>query len=163
MNIIGKKANIRQENNIPYEITINPEGKDLVEGSDELTLVDEMVYNTNSSKVKMSLVPGSFKVTNANTGEKLSTDQYSMKYEEVMDDSKGTCTNRMTITIPDKTPLKIEYEYNASGETGTSTGNIQNTATLTGIAGDNKDSSYVNGFEITKSSAGVVAMWTYPL
>ena len=155
--IIGKKANIRQENNIPYEITINPEGKDLVEGSDELTLVDEMVYNTNSSKVKMSLVPGSFKVTNANTGEKLSTDQYSMKYEEVMDDSKGTCTNRMTITIPDKTPLKIEYEYNASGETGTSTGNIQNTATLTGIAGDNKDSSYVNGFEITKSSAGVVA------
>lgn len=153
--IIGKKAATRKGNNIPYEITINPEGKDLVEESGQLTLTDELVYNTNNSKVKMSLVPGSFKVIDARTNQELSSNQYSMTYEEVKDDSKGTCTNKMTITIPDETPLIIKYEYNASGEKDTWTGEIRNTATLMGIAGDSKTSNQVASYQITSSSAGV--------
>lgn len=159
--VIGKKALERAGNNIPYEITINPEGKDLVRDAKELTLIDEMVYERrNSSKLKISLIPGTFKIQNANTGESIPDSQYSMKYEEESNlinqwDEQTKCTNRMTITLPDSTPIKISYTYHVSGVSGQDTQKITNTATLTGVAGGSKDSSTIESFKIANSSSGV--------
>lgn len=160
--VVGKHALEREGNNIPYEITINPEGKDLVRDAKELTLTDEMVYEWyNSSKLKISLIPGSFKIQNANTGESIPDSQYSMKYEEESNlinqwnDGQTKCTNRMTITLPDSTPIKISYTYHVSGVSGQDTKKIINTATLTGVAGGSKDSSTIESFKIANSSSGV--------
>lgn len=160
--VVGKHALEREGNNIPYEITINPEGKDLVRDAKELTLTDEMVYEWyNSSKLKISLIPGSFKIQNANTGESIPDSQYSMKYEEESNlinqwnDGQTKCTNRMTITLPDSTPIKISYTYHVSGVSGQDTQKIINTATLTGVAGGSKDSSTIESFKIANSSSGV--------
>lgn len=148
-------------NVIPYSIVINPDGADLLEGADTLTLKDVMSYSYSTSSVKnISLVPGSVKFykydkATQKKGEEI-TDGCSYVYSQKTD-TEGTnitATNTLTMTIPDSQALLIEYKYKVNGAVGEAQWNIVNTASLEGIAEGDNSSGTTTGIKIQESSAG---------
>lgn len=157
-----------KNNTINYTLTINPYGADLIEGSATIKLTDTLIYGnwySNGEKQKpafVTLVPGSVKVykvdENGNKIE-LSSSEYSYLYTEVQDETQtydwGTgynTTNTLTITLPDSTPLIVEYAYRVSGNAGAST-TLDNSAVLEGLSGDEYKISKQTMCEVVESSA----------
>lgn len=73
----------------PFEIILNENGTDLLQGSDKIQLIDEMCDI-------LILDPSSIKIVNTKTGEEV---EVKAQYEN----------NRLTLIIPDDQPLKITY------------------------------------------------------
>lgn len=107
-----------------YSVVLNPEGKDLVEGKDTLTLTDTLGYRTFPSNtatlIETSLFPNSVKLYKASYNE--SGDL--VKGEEIKDwtwkvetktteiwDSGLLHQSVITATVPDSTPMIFEYAY----------------------------------------------------
>lgn len=154
--------NAEFENNIiPYSIVVNKEGKDLLEGSDTLTLKDVVKYQYYGEQyaLSMSLVPDSVHIYNLNTdgtkGEELSLKEFKYTFvTESTNNDSGTITNIYTLSIdvPDSKPLIVEYKYKVN--TNMESANINNIVSLEG----NIDSSYESKdnlwIKISESSAG---------
>ncbi len=77
----------------PFVIYVNSLGEDLVQGSDKITVVDEM---SESLKLEVS----SIVIKNTKTDEVLPSDQYTIATEG----------QTLKITIPDNLPLEIKYD-----------------------------------------------------
>ena len=110
-----------------YTVTINPEGKDLVDNCETLTLTDELTYKirtwTNADvSWQVHVVPGSVKLYYATLqdngtykiGDKV--DDWSWKYEEApMYYSNSTyydsIKNLITASVPDGQTLIMKYSY----------------------------------------------------
>ena len=113
-----------------YSIILNPEGKELVEGADTLTLVDKMTYTNQVNlyypisatySISADLIQSSVKlyyaVLNEGTGEwekGEAVSGWSWTYETNLV-NQYTVDNTITATdIPDGMPLMFEYEYRVS-------------------------------------------------
>ncbi len=126
--ILSKKYTWNNTDHIlNYTVTINPEGKDLVENCDTLTLTDELTYKirtwTNGDvSWQVHIVPGSVKLYNAElkdngtyqTGEKIT--EWSWKYDESPmcqpnSDYYDTIKNTITASIPDEKTMILKYSY----------------------------------------------------
>ncbi len=133
---------------IDYSLVVNPEGKNLVEGSDEIILTDELSYEWNPwDLLLVTYARGSLKVYNMNAdgtkGTELSTDEYSFVYTESENGmtQKSTATRTLQITLPDGKPLIVEYTYLTSRQDGAVnkwSGVVSNKASLEGYS-ENKD------------------------
>lgn len=119
-----------------YTIVLNPEGKDLVDGSDTLTLVDTMTYtnqiwlgwnsawdSTIAYSIDASLMQSTVKLSKAVkngdnwvAGEAINN--WSWTYEAKTGENnwdQNKATNTITGNgIPDKTPLLLQYSYRVS-------------------------------------------------
>lgn len=84
----------------PFKITVNENGTDLVQESDEIRLVDEMCEY-------LILDPSSIHVVHTVTGEEAS-------YSSQLDTEK----NILTLTLPDDQPLTITYEASINAAPG---------------------------------------------
>ncbi|WP_051638691.1 SpaA isopeptide-forming pilin-related protein [Butyrivibrio sp. NC2002] len=133
-------------NVVGYAIDINPNGDDLLNGSDVLELKDTLTAKS-SSEFAAHLVIDSLEVVEItkddqgnevenilNNGDySYTTDSYiteaeeSQKYNEIF---------TITLKIPDKKHLRIRYRYSFSGEKDV-TISISNKAELSGIAVEN--------------------------
>lgn len=109
-----------------YTVLLNPEGADLVEGSDFLSLTDVLKYNsivfswnpsTGAQKnvnVTISLEQSSVRLTDTSTEEKIT---WAWTYTSAPNpDWTDEIFNTITGTVPDSTPLKLEYTYVVSSD-----------------------------------------------
>lgn len=173
-----------------YTIILNPEGKELADGSDTLTLVDTMSYTNQvdlyypvqgTYSVNASLLQSSVKLYKAEmneTGEWVpDLDQeisnWNWTYEEKTgqndwDAHNVTSTIRAT-GIPDRTPLVLKYSYRVTsnapdkqGENTVTFGLIfKNKAELEGTSYSNEFISSNAKWELSTSSAGVTTDKSY--
>ena len=104
-------------NMIKYLLDINTSGEDLLEGSDTITLVDELSYWDDNNKMNVSLLPGSVKVyhwvpdAEGNRGDELDPSEFTFGYHEEPGGGGKQAVRTLTIELPDSTPLVVEYTY----------------------------------------------------
>jgi LPXTG-motif cell wall-anchored protein len=157
-NVIDKNGTWNNKSKIlSYSVEANPYGEDLVSETATLELVDELTYVQDGS-ITASLMMDSVKLYYATLSEdeegnpilekgaSVDSLNWSWKIEETQRDSaSGTlAVKTITVTIPDSTPVILEYNYQV---TKTDDGNldIQNSANIQGteyeadVSGSDKD------------------------
>ena len=125
-NVIKKSGEqVANSNRIKYTIFVNESAVALKNGTDFLELVDTM-------DAKCTLVPSTLKVYERVNGGwvALSQKDYSSKMEQVSD--KTGVRTKLTLNVPDKKYLKVEYEVIPTGNPGEGV-SLSNTAELTGV------------------------------
>ena len=125
-NVIKKSGEqVANSNCIKYTIFVNESAVALKNGTDFLELVDTM-------DAKCTLVPSTLKVYERVNGGwvALSQKDYSSKMEQVSD--KTGVRTKLTLNVPDKKYLKVEYEVIPTGNPGEEA-SLSNTAELTGV------------------------------
>ena len=156
-NDVIQKASSGIDNNniIPYSITINAKGEDLLKDAETLTLKDTVAL-TNSG-IKLSLVPNSVEVYYRNPdgseGTKLSAAECPYTY--TAEENVNPMLYKLSIQIPDEKPLIVKYKYKASGAIGANVSGVLNTAMLEGVSEDTGKSETKVDIKITES--GVTA------
>lgn len=125
-NVLQKTGEqVANSNRIKYTIFVNESAVDLKKDSDYLELVDIM-------DAKCTLVTDSVKVYQYNGAgwSLLGSDKCPVSAETIKDQS-GVST-KMTLRVPDKEYLKVEYEVIPAGNAG-DTVSLSNKALLTGV------------------------------
>ncbi|WP_373575416.1 Spy0128 family protein [Collinsella aerofaciens] len=119
-------SQVANSNRIKYTILVNESALDLKNDSDFLELVDVM-------DAQCALVPSSVKVyQHKDEGwNLLGSDEYTVGAETIKDDSGAACT-KMTLSVPDGSHLKVQYEVIPAGNAG-ETVSLTNKASLTGV------------------------------
>lgn len=141
-NVLQKTgAQIDNSNRIKYTIFVNESAVDLKKDSDYLELLDTM-------DAKCTLVTDSVKVYQYNgTGwSLLDSDKYPVGAETI-EDEKGAVRTRMTLKVPDKEYLKVEYEVIPAGN-AKDTVFLSNTASLSGVFDGN--AKHENNWELKR-------------
>lgn len=109
-NVLQKTGDqVSNSNRIKYTILVNESAVNLKSDSDFLELVDVM-------DVKCTLVTDSVNVSQYDgTGwSLLGSDKYTAGAETIRDENGAACT-KMTLRVPDKEYLKVEYEVIPAG------------------------------------------------
>lgn len=174
-----------------YTVILNPEGKDLVDGADTLTLVDTMTYtnqvwlqwpfdNSIAYSINAALIQSSVKLYNAVWDEEQgkwvageAVTDWSWTYEAKTgeyDWNKNNATNTITATgIPDGTPLMLQYSYRITcnvpdeidGQETSFSLSFSNTAKLEGTDYSGDHTSSDSKWEHSSDSAGVTTDKSY--
>lgn len=127
---------------VKYTLTINPAAKDLDPASTTVTLTD--ILTVQHASVQASLDIFSVKLYNADTNQEISKYEYSYTQPVLGKDGNGYPTYTTTFTLPDSTPLVLEYEYVTNA---TANINLSNEAKISGGSASVKD------FELIKVGA----------
>lgn len=126
-NVLQKTgAQVDNSNRIKYTIFVNESAVNFKSDDDFLELVDVM-------DAKCTLVTDSVKVSQYDgTGWKLlGSDKCPVSARTIEDENGAACT-KMTLRVPDKEYLKVEYEVIPAGNEG-ETVSLSNKASLTGV------------------------------
>ena len=146
-NVITKTGNqVENNNRIKYTILVNESAVALKSGTDFLELVDTM-------DAECTLVPSTLKVYERVNGawSLLADTDYSSKMEQVKDESASR--TKLTLNVPDKKYLKVEYEVIPSGNPGEKAP-LSNTAELTGVTEGTATDEHVWTIQSASASAG---------
>lgn len=161
---------------LEYSMLLNPDGMDLLPNSDTLTLTDELSYYVGnaSEKFDVSLLPGSVVLYRAvqnedgtwSRGEPVTDWSWSVATRTEYDGTQFYST--ITATIPDVTPLILEYAYTVWVPEGSSFGDgnstyygMYNKATLSGISGGSDETKFDVKWKDSETSAGITADRAY--
>ena len=160
---------------LEYSILLNPDGMDLLPDSDTLTLTDELSYYVGNptQRFDVALLPGSVVLYQAVQNE----DGTWSRGEPVANWSWSVATrtesgtqqySTLTATVPDGTPLILEYAYTVWVPEGSSFDNgsstyygIYNKATLSGVSGGNDETGFNIEWRDSETSAGITADRAY--
>ena len=126
-NVLQKTGDqVASSNRIKYTILVNESAVNLKSDSDYLELFDIM-------DAKCTLVTDSVSVSQYDgTGWKLlGSDECPVSARTIEDENGAACT-KMTLRVPDKEYLKVEYEVIPAGNEG-ETVSLSNKASLTGV------------------------------
>ena len=141
------------DNLVPYSIVVNPNGLDLDEDSDTVTLEDDFTYQfQDSSPVEFSLKEVKVYDYDAQTGTKgseLPSSDYTVTPDSTADGDKRT--NHLKLTVPDARALVVEYSYKAVGNDGAQV-TVSNNVSLNG------KTSGVNGVSVKVASSRADAL-----
>lgn len=143
-NVLQKTGDqVANSNRIKYTILVNESAVNLKSDSDFLELVDVM-------DAKCTLVTDSVNVSQYDgMGWKLlGSDKCPVSARAIEDENGAACT-KMTLRVPDKEYLKVEYEVIPAGNEG-ETVSLSNTASLAGVFDGN--AKHENNWEIRKAS-----------
>ncbi len=177
-----KKEASSENNRITYQLKINQNGEDLVEGTDTLTLTDILTVDAtvkdnqaHQYEVRYKLNPDSLKIYELNPdgtkGNQLNPSDYPYTYAETIhptDPNKHLHTIKMT--VDDEKPLLVEYTYiayvddNYQGNDGNKIyPNVSNEASLDGVVNTSNENKKDIQFELVKSeaSAGTTSVTVY--
>lgn len=135
----------KNDSRVKYTLTINPAAKDLDPASTTVTLTD--ILTVQHASVQASLDIFSVKLYNADTNQEISKYEYSYTQPVLGKDGNGYPTYTTTFTLPDSTPLVLEYEYVTNA---TANINLSNEAKISGGSASVKD------FELTKVGASSI-------
>ena len=144
---------VEELNHVRYTIVVNPEGADIAPDADTVTLSDVM-------DAKGTFLPGSLKITNDATPGADATLDVPVQLDDVTDDD-GNPTQKLTITLPDATPVRVVYDVMPSGKPGDKV-NLKNVASLEGQEGASSTSEreweVFNAQAGTSGTAGAIAL-----
>lgn len=132
----------KKDSRVKYTLTINPAAKDLDSSSTTVTLTD--ILTVQHASVQASLDIFSVKLYNADTKQEISKNEYSYTLPVLGTNGSGYPTYTTTFTLPDSTPLVLEYEYVTDA---TSNISLSNEAKISGGSASIKD------FELEKVGA----------
>ena len=136
---VGEQVNGKKQ--VKYTLTINPTATKLNPSGTTITLTD--VLHVKSSGVHATLNRSSVKLTNTDTGEEVPKADYGFTPPEIRYDTKGEPYYTTVFTLPDQTPLKLEYVYETDA---TAAVDLKNTATICGKSDEeNVTQSWVDG------------------
>ncbi|MBJ7541713.1 hypothetical protein JG537_08325 [Streptococcus sp. SL1232] len=137
---------------LSYSLDINPEGADLVEGSDEITLTDTM--HNWSNEVSEYLIQDSVKLYYAD-GTEVPASEWSWKVTST-DDGWGNHYHTLVVTLKDSTPYILEYSYQLTkaNEDNAAYYYPHNTATLEGVANGSDSTTTTVHWQRTGTSSG---------
>lgn len=163
---LSKSHGNPEDNIVPYSIVVNPDGRDLLEGSDVLTLVDTVKVDTkyNAANTTLNLVPNSVHVYELNAdgtkGAQIDPIKvpYTIKITEEGDEYNPFTYYVMRMTLPDKTPLVVEYKYKVNSPDTGGQKQFENIAKLEGVGTSAEESKVTTQLVITDSAAGA---WTH--
>lgn len=126
-NVLQKTGDqVANSNRIKYTILVNESAVNLKSDSDFLELVDVM-------DAKCTLVTDSVNVSQYDgTGWKLLGSDKCPVSARTIEDKNGAACTKMTLRVPDKEYLKVEYEVIPAGNEG-ETVSLSNKASLTGV------------------------------
>lgn len=113
---------------VKYTVTINPAAANLNATGTTITLTD--VLHVKSPDVHATLDLSSVKLTNTDTGEEVPKADYGFTPPKLEYNSDNHPIYTTVFTLPDQTPLKLEYVYETDA---TAKVELKNTATLAGI------------------------------
>ena len=132
---------VDKKRQVKYTVTINPAAANLNAAGTTITLTD--VLHVKSSGVHATLDLSSVKLTNTDTGEEVPKADYRFIPPE-LEYQKGEPYYTTVFTLPDQTPLKLEYVYETDA---TAAVDLKNTATITGYEGvdSNVEQTKVDG------------------
>lgn len=135
---------VDKKRQVKYTVTINPAAANLNAAGTTITLTD--VLHVKSSGVHATLDLSSVKLTNTDTGEEVPKADYGFIPPE-LEYQKGEPYYTTVFTLPDQTPLKLEYVYETDA---TAAVDLKNTATITGYEGvdSNVEQTKVEGGSI---------------
>lgn len=170
-----------------YSIALNPDGKDLDSTSAMVTVTDEFSYkpkqtqwiqslNRNEEfKVEFNLVPGSVKLYYATKaedgsvtkGSELEASKWSYitsVNDPTADFPDANVTNIIKLSVPDGTPLVLEYAYQMEcmneevAKNGFSVSDITNRAYFTGNPDESGNDNKINIYWQEPSASGNVSI-----
>lgn len=124
----------KKDSRVKYTLTINPAAKDLDPSSTTVTLTD--ILTVQHASVQASLDIFSVKLYNADTKQEISKNEYSYTLPVLGTNGSGYPTYTTTFTLPDSTPLVLEYEYVTDA---TSKISLSNEAKISGGSASIKD------------------------
>lgn len=166
---------------INYSVIINPEGKDLLEGADTLQLKDVLTYKPSNYDWMIELNPTTVKLYKAKVGEdgKALQDEsgnyikddavadWTWTYSETERTGQWDSINcTIEATVPDSTPMILEYQYNVSNNQTKKDPNawiylsdsqVTNTVTLTGETESKDDDKRDDRWEYSDASGEVTS------
>ena len=125
---VGEQVEGRRQ--VKYTVTINPAAANLNAAGTTITLTD--VLHVKSPDVHATLDLSSVKLTNTDTGEEVPKADYGFIPPKLEYNSDNHPTYTTVFTLPDQTPLKLEYVYETDA---TAAVDLKNTATLAGYTG----------------------------
>ncbi len=109
---IEKTAGNVANASVPFTLKVNPRGEDLLPGSDNLTLVDELSGKVDelSGKLSGSLIidPASVEVKDS-SGTPLDSGEWKLSLKRGTDSSGKQPLTTMTLVLPDSKSLTITY------------------------------------------------------
>ncbi len=112
---VDKSKGAVSNGSVPFTVTVNPLGEDLLKDSDTLTLVDELSYGTaDNSHGAMTLDPSSVRITDR-SGAELPRSQWTLSLAKDTENGKTV----MTLVIPDSEQLTIIYTASIDAPPGT--------------------------------------------
>ena len=123
---VGEQVDKKKQ--VKYTLTINPAAANLNATGTTITLTD--VLHVKSSGVHATLDLSSVKLTNTDTGEEVPKAEYGFTPPELTYNKDNHPIYTTVFTLPDQTPLKLEYVYETDA---TAEVDLKNTATIAGI------------------------------
>ena len=126
INKVGVQVDKKRQ--VKYTLTINPAAANLNAAGTTITLTD--VLHVKSSGVHATLDLSSVKLTNTDTGEEVPKAEYGFIPPELTYNKDNHPIYTTVFTLPDQTPLKLEYVYETDA---TAEVDLKNTATIAGI------------------------------
>ncbi len=163
---LSKAAGTVKDNIIPYTVIVNPDGKDLVEGTNKLTFTDTAKFwlnqNQYNDNTMLKFVNSSLKVYNLSQLDdsgnpvEINASYLKLKIETKREkyDWGGASISTFTLTLPDETPIKIVYNYKVESKSYNSANNLENIATIEGVASSPEDSKKITHVQIVQTAAG---------
>lgn len=135
---------VDKKRQVKYTVTINPAAANLNAAGTTITLTD--VLHVKSSGVHATLDLSSVKLTNTDTGEEVPKADYGF-IPPKLEYQSGEPYYTTVFTLPDQTPLKLEYVYETDA---TAAVDLKNTATIAGYKGvdSNVEQKKVDGGSI---------------
>ncbi|MCI3184007.1 SpaA isopeptide-forming pilin-related protein [Faecalibacterium prausnitzii] len=122
---------VENKKQVKYTLTINPAAANLNAAGTTITLTD--VLHVKSSGVHATLDLSSVKLTNTDTGEEVPKAEYCFIPPKLEYNKDGHPLYTTVFTLPDQTPLKLEYVYETDA---TAEVDLKNTATIEGRTSD---------------------------
>ena len=126
---VGEQVDKKRQ--VKYTLTINPAAANLNATGTTITLTD--VLHVKSSGVHATLDLSSVKLTNTDTGEEVPKAEYGFIPPELTYNKDNHPIYTTVFTLPDQTPLKLEYVYETDA---TAEVDLKNTATIAGCTSD---------------------------
>ena len=124
------KVGVQVDKKRQVTVTINPAAANLNAAGTTITLTD--VLHVKSPDVHATLDLSSVKLTNTDTGEEVPKADYGFTPPKLEYNNDNHPTYTTVFTLPDQTPLKLEYVYETDA---TAAVDLKNTATITGYEG----------------------------
>lgn len=129
-----------QRDIIDYTINVNKNGADLVKGSDTITLTDTM-------DADFTFLPATLKIVKTGTNEVIMA---KVELDDITD-AQNNPAKKLTVELPDATPITITYGVRAIGPVGSQV-QLTNRAEISGVV--NGASTTDTNWFVFESSAG---------
>lgn len=153
---ISKSGQWKNDNRqVDYNVTLNPDGKDLAAGQSTYTVTDILTYQEDLvTKLSYDLNQESVKLYDSSGTKEIDKNLWSWTVTKTKD-ANGQYKSVLKLTVPNKQKLILKYSYDVSREVKENhadTLNVKNTAEINGLkSGKTETNTNINWQKMSTS------------